>query len=625
MSTSSPAPAAGGSPSPAAPPSQLQLDAETAALVAAGCDGWLVCWSKRLARRYWYKKPTRTDKEITQWEPPQRRPANTADGSAKEEETKEPTAAAADDSRQRPSRKEKADGDEPPAKRLRAERDAASASLSSPAAAATAALSSTSSVAVSRLLAPAVTAFSNQSRFDAVMALAHRVIAINVLGSTSAADLLPFLRSALPDSPPLPLPSPPVLSYSEDNPRTITLRRDRFLQLTAALSALCTQAGLASSPPPNLFQRWGFSQRALRLEKDGDAGGDPLLVETAEVDDALVQELVREGLSEEKSVWVAQQLAAQVRDAAQQLSSSRQRWKDSPYIADSIRLLRSASAPHSVSLQFVDAGQLRYSIPINTTHWDKLQALYTKHTGSPFVTPAAGSAASPSSAAFASPTQPYSDQFLHRCFALAARYDTISGAGYQAAMPEPGFDLLVQRFSTDTECFASPFNCYLPRFHSAFPDTDRFFGSLGSFYSLRAESGAFESNPPFLELNLACNALHLLLLLDRAQAAAQSMQVVVVWPGWDDTPGYVLLMTSRLMRRHVVLGKGEHTYKEGYQHRARRVYRESGAVSFVFFMQTDAAMQQCPITDELILEFRKRFQHSDQPTSEQKQQRRPQR
>ena len=32
------------------------------------------------------------------------------------------------------------------------------------------------------------------------------------------------------------------------------------------------------------------------------------------------------------------------------------------------------------------------------------------------------------------------------------------------------------------ECFASPFNCHLPIYFSAFPDTDVVFGSMGSFF-----------------------------------------------------------------------------------------------------------------------------------------------
>jgi hypothetical protein len=46
------------------------------------------------------------------------------------------------------------------------------------------------------------------------------------------------------------------------------------------------------------------------------------------------------------------------------------------------------------------------------------------------------------------------------------------------------------------ECFASPLNCHLPAFCSAFPDTDAAFGSLGSFFDFFPTEGSFQVNPP---------------------------------------------------------------------------------------------------------------------------------
>ena len=94
----------------------------------------------------------------------------------------------------------------------------------------------------------------------------------------------------------------------------------------------------------------------------------------------------------------------------------------------------------------------------------------------------------------------------------------------------------------------------------------------------------------------------------------------MVWPGWDDTPGYTLLMDSGYCRRFLALGKHEHTYKEGYQHRSTQLYRSSQAKSFVFWMQTSEAARKYAVTDEGVAEFRRRFQYSDQPQQQQQQQ-----
>lgn len=49
-------------------------------------------------------------------------------------------------------------------------------------------------------------------------------------------------------------------------------------------------------------------------------------------------------------------------------------------------------------------------------------------------------------------------------------------------------------------------------------------------------------------------------------------------------------------------------YKEGLQHRVTKdAYRQSRARSFVFWVQTDAALDKWPITDDKINEFKAAF------------------
>lgn len=83
---------------------------------------------------------------------------------------------------------------------------------------------------------------------------------------------------------------------------------------------------------------------------------------------------------------------------------------------------------------------------------------------------------------------------------------------------------------------------------------------------------------------------------------------VVIWPGWDDTPAYDILMTSRFMRKLVVFERQDHYYREGLQHRVTKaIYRLSRARSFVFWVQTDAAAAKWPCTEERIGEFKRTF------------------
>jgi Phosphorylated CTD interacting factor 1 WW domain len=67
--------------------------------------------------------------------------------------------------------------------------------------------------------------------------------------------------------------------------------------------------------------------------------------------------------------------------------------------------------------------------------------------------------------------------FVSSLFCLLARYDTLQGAGLQAALQGAVFDVLLMLYGCNLECFASPLNCRYERFLSAFPDTDAPFGN----------------------------------------------------------------------------------------------------------------------------------------------------
>lgn len=75
---------------------------------------------------------------------------------------------------------------------------------------------------------------------------------------------------------------------------------------------------------------------------------------------------------------------------------------------------------------------------------------------------------------------------------MLLRYSSLAGGtdrggGFQGAVNEEVFDLLLRRFDCRTECFASPLNARYGRFCSAFPDTDGVFGSLGSFFDFHPD------------------------------------------------------------------------------------------------------------------------------------------
>jgi phosphorylated CTD-interacting factor 1 len=169
--------------------------------------------------------------------------------------------------------------------------------------------------------------------------------------------------------------------------------------------------------------------------------------------------------------------------------------------------------------------------------------------------------------------------FLGRLFTLLLRYRSLFGEqgynqGPQAAVPPPVMEQLARSFDIRAEAFGSPLNVQLPQFGSVFPDTDVYFGAMGSFFdvlfgvdaspssstspcsvepaqpnssgggegeektfsssSLTCSAGCHvEVNPPFDTALLRHMEEHLVACLKRVTASAQSVLFLIVLPSHD--------------------------------------------------------------------------------------------
>lgn len=88
-------------------------------------------------------------------------------------------------------------------------------------------------------------------------------------------------------------------------------------------------------------------------------------------------------------------------------------------------------------------------------------------------------------------------------FLLIMRYlGTLNSGNHQLGIPD--YDVISKVFNLKEELFASPMNCsILNGYHSAFPDTDKFFGSLGRFADTNIMSGyGYSVNPPYTDIVL---------------------------------------------------------------------------------------------------------------------------
>ena len=93
---------------------------------------------------------------------------------------------------------------------------------------------------------------------------------------------------------------------------------------------------------------------------------------------------------------------------------------------------------------------------------------------------------------------------------MLLRYDSMSYNTQILCIPENTWSVLCKTFNVWLEGFASPIDTQIMKyggfgkfFCSCFPDTDRPFGSIGSFFTARKNSGSIMAHPPPSMVNAA--------------------------------------------------------------------------------------------------------------------------
>lgn len=164
--------------------------------------------------------------------------------------------------------------------------------------------------------------------------------------------------------------------------------------------------------------------------------------------------------------------------------------------------------------------------------------------------------------------------FPIRAFNLLTRYHSLAGAtdhvereaAWHCAIPPRVMRVLQKHFEACGECFASPLNCFMRRFCSAFCDTDCFFGSMGSFFNFFPESGSFEVGPPYDNQLITEMFHHLIRLLD---ASTGPMSFFVILPYSSRESGDRVLSAIRATRyiRHeeMIPKESKFAYVDGFQ------------------------------------------------------------
>ncbi|XP_064466906.1 mRNA (2'-O-methyladenosine-N(6)-)-methyltransferase-like isoform X2 [Ornithodoros turicata] len=206
------------------------------------------------------------------------------------------------------------------------------------------------------------------------------------------------------------------------------------------------------------------------------------------------------------------------------------------------------------------------------------------------------------------------ENFLPRVWCMLKRYQTYlglssnEGHGTQSSLPVSVFDCLHKHFGVTFECFASPLNCYFRQYCSAFPDTDSFFGSRGSFLKFLPIAGSFEVNPPFSEELMDATVNHLERLLTESQ---EPLSFIVFFPDLRDPVPTALttLEASRYKREQLLIPAYDHEHRHGFQHIMPRleVNVRSAHGTQVIFLQNDAGYARWGPTPERLDALRESY------------------
>ncbi|XP_050438194.1 mRNA (2'-O-methyladenosine-N(6)-)-methyltransferase [Adelges cooleyi] len=185
------------------------------------------------------------------------------------------------------------------------------------------------------------------------------------------------------------------------------------------------------------------------------------------------------------------------------------------------------------------------------------------------------------------------EYFMGRVWCLLKRYSVFCGNSpeTQESVPVSILESLHRHFGVTFECFASPLNCYFRQYCSAFPDTDAYFGSRGSFLELNAVSGSFIMNPPML-----CNELIEAALdhVERLLSESNEPLSFVVMLSESESTFIKKLDSSSFKRREVVIPAYEHYYRHGFQYAIPRSEANvrSPTSTLVVWLQNNAGCQR---------------------------------
>ena len=151
---------------------------------------------------------------------------------------------------------------------------------------------------------------------------------------------------------------------------------------------------------------------------------------------------------------------------------------------------------------------------------------------------------------------------------MVLRYSIFDTSSQQWSIGIDLYENISYLFDISFETFASPLNFNMNRFCSIFYDTDKVFGSVGSFYNLTSEKLIMQNikgvffNPPYLPILMKKCTLQCLTILDEMHKHNKDFTIFSFLPNWEDADYIKSLIHSKYMVEYKIVSKGNYILQE---------------------------------------------------------------
>jgi hypothetical protein len=162
----------------------------------------------------------------------------------------------------------------------------------------------------------------------------------------------------------------------------------------------------------------------------------------------------------------------------------------------------------------------------------------------------------------------YDRPFPYDIIRMILRYSIFDTSNQQWSIGIKLYDNISNLFDIGFEMFASPLNFNMNMFCSIFLDTDKIFGSVGSFYNLSIDrllnqniKGVF-FNPPYLPILMNYTTKICINLLEKMELENIDFTVISFLPNWADADYIQLFLQSKYLITYKIVNKGDYILHE---------------------------------------------------------------